>query len=1217
MKILSVRLKNINSLKGEHFIPFNQSPFTESGLFAITGPTGAGKSSILDAITLALYGWAPRFNRDNPIEIMSYHTADCLAEVEFEVKEKVYRSKWSVHRSRGKIDGEIQQPRMELVDVLADVILESKKTDVINRVTEITGLDYFRFLRSVMLAQGDFAAFLKADEKSRGELLEKITGTDIYTKISRRAFEKQKEKRLRLEQLEAMLDVARLLSPEQKENYQNQIIDHRDKNKLLSQEAEKLALQVQWLENMETLRKRSIHLKAELQEALATKQIFQPELERYENHLKTIAFQPLYREVEIAEKQNGEILQQIGLINQDIPRLEEGRRQTMLDVQEAQQQYLQARAYQAETLPLLEQTVGVDRDLISLQEQYTQAAQELEQSIQQEDDSRKQLLEKQAELTEYQQKQKSIRAYLHEHSQDACLEAEIPLVEQTLTHFYQTTQKLSEHQQEWNVTNEKYRKTQGEIKGLESQIRSEAPGLKWKEAQLADIEKSVATLLAGEEPEEIEASLQHYEQAYTARWNQVNFAKSFVERNDGMALLHTEIEQYDQLFSAKQSELGILKDKLQQAREKWILLQKLCERENLILTYEEARHKLVPGEECPLCGSIHHPFASQLQQIHLSETERQRNEQELVVEDIELKMEILNKQLVELESNRNSAFKNIQNYSRELAGIERQFEEFNQQLQEDNRISNLHLVKQRLEENVSQKERLRTLVQEYKQKTKLWNEYKTQLDEKKRQLQQAENELEKLQLISDNSHHLLEDLQKEIQILQQRIQQQQVSLEEMVSDYGLAIPAESIRQTWMLALKERATVYQQYKRQDKETEAQLNTLTVEIAKIESAFRQFQQQVSKQQQEKELFKERIMVLQEQRRELFGDRNTTLEKEKLNAAIELCRQKVQEAEKILQERQERLSIRKQQLTDKQQQLIVGETQASQHRIRLLSGTQKVGFADLAHFQECVLEEEEEEDLKKQKERIDETINRLKGALDKNELELKEQGARVLTESGMTELTDALKTIRTERERLIADTARVEQILEENFRLQEQHQQLTEDIEKFRREYERWKILSDMIGSATGAEFNIFAQGLTLSRLVVLANRFLEKLNPRYHIRRKPHTDLELEIIDRYQADNIRTMKTLSGGETFLVSLALALGLSDLAGNKTRIDSLFIDEGFGTLDPQTLDMAITTLENLQATGKMIGIISHVEALKERITTQIQVTKQSGGVSTIQING
>jgi len=108
----------------------------------------------------------------------------------------------------------------------------------------------------------------------------------------------------------------------------------------------------------------------------------------------------------------------------------------------------------------------------------------------------------------------------------------------------------------------------------------------------------------------------------------------------------------------------------------------------------------------------------------------------------------------------------------------------------------------------------------------------------------------------------------------------------------------------------------------------------------------------------------------------------------------------------------------------------------------------------------------------------------------------------------------------------------------------------------------------------------------------------------------------MIDTYQADAVRSVNTLSGGESFLVSLALALGLSDLASHKTQIDSLFIDEGFGTLDAETLDIAITALENLQASGKMIGIISHVEALKERISTQIQVKKMSGGVSKIEVS-
>jgi len=126
-------------------------------------------------------------------------------------------------------------------------------------------------------------------------------------------------------------------------------------------------------------------------------------------------------------------------------------------------------------------------------------------------------------------------------------------------------------------------------------------------------------------------------------------------------------------------------------------------------------------------------------------------------------------------------------------------------------------------------------------------------------------------------------------------------------------------------------------------------------------------------------------------------------------------------------------------------------------------------------------------------------------------------------------------------------------------------------------------------------------------------LLRLSDRYSILKSPERDLDLQIIDGYQADVIRPMSTLSGGESFLVSLALALGLSDLASRRVQINSLFIDEGFGTLDAETLDVAITALENLQASGKNIGIISHVEALKDRIGTQIQLSRQPGGTSKI----
>nr|WP_305144670.1 exonuclease subunit SbcC [Cronobacter sakazakii] len=170
----------------------------------------------------------------------------------------------------------------------------------------------------------------------------------------------------------------------------------------------------------------------------------------------------------------------------------------------------------------------------------------------------------------------------------------------------------------------------------------------------------------------------------------------------------------------------------------------------------------------------------------------------------------------------------------------------------------------------------------------------------------------------------------------------------------------------------------------------------------------------------------------------------------------------------------------------------------------------------------------------------------------------------------------------------------------------------IDEASREADEWGQLNHLVGSQKGDKFRKFAQGLTLDNLVWLANNQLTRLHGRYLLKRKLSEDLELEVVDTWQADAVRDTRTLSGGESFLVSLALALALSDLVSHKTRIDSLFLDEGFGTLDAQTLDTALDALDALNASGKTIGVISHVEAMKERIPVQIKVRKINGlGVS------
>ena len=179
------------------------------------------------------------------------------------------------------------------------------------------------------------------------------------------------------------------------------------------------------------------------------------------------------------------------------------------------------------------------------------------------------------------------------------------------------------------------------------------------------------------------------------------------------------------------------------------------------------------------------------------------------------------------------------------------------------------------------------------------------------------------------------------------------------------------------------------------------------------------------------------------------------------------------------------------------------------------------------------------------------------------------------------------------------------------------IQKELEKQTIELDSWALLSRLIGDKTGAKFANYAQNITLRQLLALANKRLEKLFDRYFLD-MPTTDGELMIRDKYQGDIERGVSTLSGGETFMISLALALSLSDMASKNVALESLFIDEGFSTLDPEMLDLAMNTLDRIQSESqKTVGIISHVESLKNRIEVQIQLQKDAQGYSTIHIEG
>ena len=1073
MKILELRFKNLNSLYGEWVIDFTDPEYVSNGIFALTGPTGAGKSTILDAICLAMYGATPRLGKitKSGNEIMSRQTGECYAEVLFESHAGRFRCHWEQRRARKKAEGNLQDQEHQIADADTGKPIETKKSLVVGIIEEKTGMDFDRFTRSILLAQGGFDTFLKADVEQKSKILEQITGTEIYSEISRRVHERQRDEREKLNILNAETSGIVILAPEQEKEIQEDLAAKQKQETELAGKSTETGKAITWLTTIEGLKKELLSLTDEAAKLKADTEAFKPERAKFEQATKAASLDGTYATLTSLRKQQADD-------------------QTSLKTDEA-------------VLPELETSASTQAENLKAAEQLTLKS--------------KEELKAAAPLI---QKIRSLDQKLAEQTKAESKDAETCAKEAAKI---ETDKQARVKEQEKRTASEKTLEAAGLY--LKENARDE-----WLISGLAGIEEQFGNLLAKQyEITQKETDLKKADTAVA------DSTKKLEEASKQCSLKKHELESASKnLQHGKDTLSELLGDKLlrEYRTEKETLLREMAFIKK-IEELEDHRAKLEDGKPCPLCGSTEHPFAEG---------------NVPVPDEIEQKIESLTKLIDKADEQEAS-------------------------------IKKLEQAETTARKNLNDSEKLET----------------DAINDKKA----AEKTLTELKDILTKLRVGFDELK--------------LAVSGKLQPLGIIEIPESKVGALLESLKSRLKAWQEQVKQKTDIEKQIAAIDSEVKRLDAVIDTQVKALTEKQENLERLKKELADGTYDRKQLYGDKKPDDEEDRLNKVIADAEKSEKKARDLNIELQQKLTTAKTHVESLKKRIEQRTPELKKAETDFSAALTPAGFADEKSFLEAILSHEERESLSSRAKELDNAGTELKAKQKDREMRLATETAQKITDKTLEELEPQFKEFEEALKALRDAIAGLKHMLSENAAAKERIKEKQSGIEAQKNECYRWEKLHGLIGSADGKKYRSFAQGLTFELMVSHANRQLEKMTDRYLLIRDEQHPLELSVVDNYQAGEIRSTKNLSGGESFIVSLTLALGLSKMASRKVRVDSLFLDEGFGTLDEEVLESALETLVSLQQDGKLIGVISHVHALKERISTQISIAPISGGKSAI----